>query len=110
MSVANGIKMLLAISISAFPIKCNPVFNNGLKSLHKHPPDCTILWNWVYDNFILIEELFVKALQSIETWVLVNNNLCGKFFSLLESPTTFDERYFSFIFYCRFQLIKVRIR
>ena len=93
MSVGNCIKMLLANSISAFPIKSNPVFNNGLKSLPKHPPDCTILWNWVFDSYILTEELFVKALQSLETWLLGNNNLFGKFFWLLESPTTFDERF-----------------
>ena len=44
----------------------------------------------VFDNSILAEELFTKALQTFETCVLVNNNLCGKLFSSLESPTTFD--------------------
>ena len=44
-------------------------------------------------NSILAKELLVKALRSLETWVLVNNNLCGKLFSLLESMTTFDERF-----------------
>ena len=29
-------------------------------------------------------------LRSFETYVLVNNKLCGKLFSLLKSPTTFD--------------------
>ena len=33
------------------------------------------------------DELFAKALQS----VLVNNNLCGKLFSSLESPATCGE-------------------
>ena len=82
----NCIKILLANGFSTFPIKGNPVFNNGPKSLN--PPDCPILCNWVFDNFILAEELLVKALQSLETCVLVNNN----------------------IFYCRFQLIKLQIR
>ena len=36
-------------------------------------------------------ELFAKALLRFETCVLVNNNLWGKLFSSLESPTTFDE-------------------
>ena len=43
-----------------------------------------------FDNFILAKELLGKALRSFETCVLVNN-LCGKLFSLLESPTTFDD-------------------
>ena len=34
-----------------------------------------------------------KALRSFETCALVNNNLCRKLFSSLESPTTFDERF-----------------
>ena len=54
---------------------------------------CAILFNWIFDNFILAEELFAKALRSFETCVLVNNNLCGKLFSSLEFPTTFDERF-----------------
>ena len=42
---------------------------------------------------ILAEELFTKALRGFETCVLVNNNLCGKLFSSLESPTTIDESF-----------------
>ena len=33
----------------------------------------------------------MKALEGFETCVLVNNNLCGEWFSSLESPTIFDE-------------------
>ena len=73
-------------------MKGNPVFSNGPKSLHKNPPDCTILFYWIFNNFILAEELFAKALRSFETCVLVNNNLCGKSFSSVRSPTTFAER------------------
>ena len=51
-----------------------------------------MLWNRVFDNFILAEELFAKTLQSFETCVLVNNDLCGKLFSSLESPLIFDEK------------------
>ena len=50
-----------------------------------------VLYKWVFDSSILAEELFAKALRSSETCVLVNKNVCGKLFSLLESPTTFDE-------------------
>ena len=41
----NGSKTLLANSLSTFPVKGNPVFNNGPKSLPNDPPDCPILWN-----------------------------------------------------------------
>ena len=44
-----------------------------------------------FDAVILAEELFGKVLRRFEICVLVNNNLCGKLFSSLESPTTFDE-------------------
>ena len=85
-------------------MKGNLVFSNGPKSLPKNHPDCTILCNWVFDDFILAEELFAKALWILKTCVLVNNKLCGKLFLSLKSPTTFDEilyllcNYFSTIF------------
>ena len=41
--------------------------------------------------FFYADEPFAKALRSFETCVLVNNNLCRKLFSSLESGTTFDE-------------------
>ena len=40
---------------------------------------------------MLAEELFSNTLRSSETCVSVNNNLCGKLFSSLESSTMFDE-------------------
>ena len=42
------------------------------------------------------DETFVKADQSFETCVLVNNNLCGNLFSSLELPRTFNEIFTSF--------------
>ena len=98
----NGIKTLLANGLSIFPIKGNPVFTNDIKSLPKNPLDCPILCNWVFDNFMLAEELFAKASQSLETCVLGNENLFGKLFLSLESPILFDESYFIIIFYSRF--------
>ena len=87
----NAIETLLANGLSIFPVKGNPVFSNGLKSPTRNTPDYPILCIWVFDNFALAEELFAKVLRSFENYVLVNNNLWGKLFSLLESPTTFDE-------------------
>ena len=84
----NGIKSFLASGLSNVP-----VFRNVPKSLPKNPPNCTILWNWVFDNFILAKEPFARALWSFENCVLVNKNLCGKLFLSLESLTTFDESF-----------------
>ena len=81
----KGIKMPLGNGLIAFPIKGNPVFNNG--------PDCPILCNWVFSSFKLADEPFEKALRSLETYVLFNNSLCGKLFSSWESPMIFDERF-----------------
>ena len=57
------------------------------------PPNCTILDNWIFENFILADEPFAKALRIFETYVLVSNNLCGKLVSSLEFPIKFDERF-----------------
>ena len=42
-------------------------------------------------NFILADESFAKALRNLKTCLSVNNNLCGKLDSSLESPITFNE-------------------
>ena len=42
------------------------------------PPDCIILDNCVFENFVLADEPFAKALRIFETCVLLNNNLCEK--------------------------------
>ena len=86
----NVIKKLLANGLSTFPIKDNPDFRNGPKSLPKNPPYCPILCKLVFDHFILGDEPFLKALRSFKTCVLVNNSLCGQLFSSLEPPATFD--------------------
>ena len=90
---SNDVKTLLANGLNTFLIKGNPNFSNGPKRLPKSPPDCTISGNWIFDNFILADETFAKALRSFKTSVLVNNNLCGKIFSSLESSITFDESF-----------------
>ena len=87
----NGIKTVLTSGLSTFPIKDNLVLSSRSKSVPRNPHDFPILCNWVFYNFILAEELFAKPSRSFETRVLVNNNLGGKSFSSLESPTTFDK-------------------
>ena len=105
----NGIKTLLASGLSTFFIKSNPVFSNGPKGLLKNLPDFPVLCNWVFDNFLLAEELLAKSLQSFETCVLVNNNLCWKFFLSSESPTSFDEIHFNTTFFPDFSLLSCKL-
>ena len=90
---SNGVKTLLACDLGIFFIKGNPVYSNCPKSLHKKLSGCPILCNWVLNNFILADEPFAEILQSFETCVLVNNNLCGKLYSSLESRTTFGKSF-----------------
>ena len=45
----------------------------------------------MFANFILADELFRNVLQSLQTWVLVNNNLRGNLCSSLVLPIAFDE-------------------
>ena len=109
----NGIKTVLSNVLSRFPIKGNPVFSNGPKSLPKNPPDCPILYNWVFDSFILADEPFEKAFRSLKIYALVNNNLWAKLFSSLESLIIFDERFKVTLvpfFIAAFIFIKLRIR
>ena len=89
----NGIKTLLANGLSTFFMKDNPVFSDGPKNIPKNLPNCFILCNWVFYNFILVKELFAKALRILKIFVLVNKKLCGKLFLSSESPTTFDESF-----------------
>ena len=49
--------------------------------------------NWVFKNSILADEPFAKALPTFETYVLVNNDLCGKLVLSLEFPIKFDEKF-----------------
>ena len=55
--------------------------------------NCTILDNWVFDNFRLVDKPFAINLLNLETCVSVNNNLCGNSVSSLESPVTVNERF-----------------
>ena len=43
------------------------------------PSNCTILRNWFFENLILAEKSFAKALGSLKTCVSVNDKLWGKF-------------------------------
>ena len=89
----TGTKILLANGFSTFSIKDKSVFNNAPRSLPKNSPDCPILYNWVFDNFISANELLENVLGNLETYLLIKNDLCGNLISSLELPITFDERF-----------------
>ena len=71
---SNVIKTLLANGLITYFVNDNPVFSNVPRSLPRNPPDSIILDNWVFDNLILVDELFAKALGRFVTCLLVNNN------------------------------------
>ena len=79
--------------MNTFCIKGKQTFINGPRSLPRNLFNCTILDNQVFENVILSDASFAKPLPSLETCVSVNNSLCGKLVSLLESPITFDKRF-----------------
>ena len=64
----------------------------ALSEKGKIPPDRIILDNWIFENFILADDPFVKVLLIFKTCVLVKDNLCGELVSLLEFSIKFDER------------------
>ena len=70
----NDIKILLANGSSTIFIKSKLVFSDGPKILPKNSPNSTILSSWLFDNLIGADELNAKASQSLETYLLVNNN------------------------------------
>ena len=85
----NGIKTLLADGLRLFPI---------LKTIHFLVKVLKVYLKILliemfyaiefFDNFILADEPFAKALQSFE---IVNNSLCRIFFLSFDSPTAFNE-------------------
>ena len=62
-----------------------------LKSF-KNPSDGPILNKWVFDDFIVTDELFTKALGNLETCILGNNNSSGNVVSSLDLHITYDNR------------------
>ena len=72
------------------------VYGKATSNSSRIPPDCIILVDWVFEDFILADEPFVKVLKLFETCVLVNNNLCGKLVFSLDFPIKFDGRFITY--------------
>ena len=60
-------------------INGNPVFSDGPRGLPTNSPACVILYNWVFDNLITVDDLLVKALRRVTTCLLVNDIYEGNF-------------------------------
>ena len=71
----NVIKTFLANGLSVFLVKGKPVFSTGRRGLPKNPHYCTILYIWFFDNFLLGDALFAKALPCLETFFIPDFNL-----------------------------------
>ena len=78
----------------------NTAFNKPLVKSPRHLPVFIILEIYIFNSSKLTDELTEKALQSLITYLLVSNNLCGKLVPSLELQTIFDHilKVFSFDF------------
>ena len=64
---ANDINTILVDDINIFLANVKLIFDNGSKKSPRNSPDWMIFDICVFNNFTLIAELFVKALQTFET-------------------------------------------
>ena len=69
--------LCLTYFITSADLKICFGLNRSDKGLRK-PSNCNTLDSLVFDNFILADELFAKALRSLETCKSVNKNLREK--------------------------------
>ena len=86
----NNVKTLLANGVSTSFINGMSTFINRPKNLPRNPSSFK---SWVFDNFILADELFTKAWWSLATCMSDKINLCGKLVSSLELPIIFGGRF-----------------
>ena len=70
----NGIKTLLVNGVSIFFINSKSTLINDWRNLIRNPLDCIMLDSRVFDNFMLVDELFAKALHRLEICLSVNND------------------------------------
>ena len=94
--VTKIFSLVFRIFLNLLPINlgidCNTLISDPVNSYKTNPPDCLILDNCVFENFISADKLFAIALRIFEICVLVNN-LSRKLASSLVLPIKFDERF-----------------
>ena len=64
--ILTVVKSFFANGVITFLIKGKPVLSNEPKSLLRNLLDCIILDSWIFDDFILADGLFAKALQTYQ--------------------------------------------
>ena len=64
--------------MSTFSVKSKPVFVNRPSILPRKLHDCILLEICVFNNYTSADELFVKVLQELKIFPLVDNNLRQK--------------------------------
>ena len=88
-SLVNSGALFINYSVPAL----RAAYGKATSNSRRIPPDCIILRNWVFENFLWTDKLFVKALRIFEKYVSVNNSLGGKLVSSFEFPIKFYERF-----------------
>ena len=67
------------LSLTTLAIEVYIALSSGpVISYIANPPDCIILDNWVFENYIIADEPFANSLQMLETCVSVNKTLWVK--------------------------------
>ena len=84
----NRNNMFLASGSACFIIFSGQA--NLLNKALRYPLNYIILDIWIFDEFLLTNELVSKSLWRIATSLLVSNNVCGQLVSWLELPIIFD--------------------
>ena len=82
----NDIGIFLVSSGGTFLAGGEAIFNNGPKSLPINLPYWTFLDIFVFDDFALIIEIFVKDLQIFAITLSVGKSLCWKWVPALTLP------------------------
>ena len=86
----NGASTFFANCANTAFINGEKTFINGPRSIRRNPPNCIILDSSAFDNYCIADKL-LKTFQTLETYLLVINNFCGKLALSLELPDIFDD-------------------
>ena len=89
MADAAAVRPSMLNGLIAYFHKGNQDFNNSAKNLKNLP--FYILVNCAFGKLISVDVWLAKALRVFATFLLVNNNLCGKLASSSGLPIIFDD-------------------
>ena len=91
------VETLFGNCLNTFFINGKPILANGKSkgptSFPRNPPDYMFLDIGVLGNLILPDELYAKALQSLENGLSLNKNVRGKLVLQSELPIKFEVKF-----------------